>query len=421
MQPFSFSTGNKLNKYCQQLSSISKKLFLFVLLSASVTVHVRAQVNMYSFGSTTGNTLETGGSFTNLLTSFLDDDVSSLTNIGFTFNFGGTNYTNFSVTSNGLFRFGGSAVTDYNNVIGNLTGPYLVPYWDDNYTDADGFVQYQVTGAAGSRKLIVDYFLSYLGNTGTADKRFQIWLFETSNIIMFVYGNGNNFNGGFSVAALTNGVSDFMSISTATHTSNIATSNDNNTVWPGAGRAYTINGTSTLPVTLTNFTATCNNKNTLLEWTTGSEENNSHFIVERSNNAQTWKAVAQIKGAGSSTAQQTYRYSEESTGAKQYYRLRQVDYNGKETISSVVTVQCSPAAVSVVRVYPNPVQDIMHVTGITEKTSFHLMNTYGQVVKQGLLTQQVTTVNVSALPSGLYYLKLQGREEQIQLFIQSSK
>ncbi|MEJ8819259.1 T9SS type A sorting domain-containing protein [Lacibacter sp. H407] len=392
---------------------------LFLIASAISNVH--AQVNMYTFGSTNGNTLETSGSFTNLLGSFMDDDASALTNIGFVFNYGGANYTDFSVTSNGLFQFGGPAVTDFNNVIGNLVGPYLVPYWDDNYTDADGFVQYQVTGAAGSRKLIVDYHLSYLGNTGAADKRFQIWLFETTNAIMFVYGNGNDFNGGFSIAALTHGTSDFISINSTTHASNIATAQDNNTVWPGAGTAYSINGSGTLPVTLTHFAASCIGKNALLQWTTGNEENNSHFVVERSSNAQSWKAIAEIKGAGSTSTAQKYMYSDETYGSKLYYRLRQVDYNGKETISQVVTVNCSRTDVSVARVYPNPVQDVMRITGITEKTTYSLVNTYGQVVKQGLLTQQVNTVNVSALPSGLYYLKLQGSEQQIRLFIHPSK
>jgi hypothetical protein len=424
MQTFSSPSATVRNVTLSRIKFLTapKKFCLIVLLLiASVTSNIQAQVNMYTFGSTNGNTLETGGTFTNLLGTYLDDDVSPIENIGFVFNYGGTNYTDFSVTSNGLFQFGDYAVTDFNNVIGSLVGPYLVPYWDDNYTDADGYVQYQLIGAAGSRKLVVDYHLSFLGNDGAADKRFQIWLFETTNAIMFVYGNGNNINGGFSVGILTNGTTDFISVNSGTHVSNIVTSQNNNTTWPGAGTAYSFNGTGTLPVLLTHFAASCNGKNAMLQWTTGNEQNNSHFVVERSSNAQTWKAIAEVKGAGSTSAEQKYMFSDEAVDSKLYYRLRQVDYNGKETISSVVTVNCSRTDVSVARVYPNPVQDVMRITGIAEKTTFSLVNTYGQVVKQGLLTQQVNTVNVSALPSGLYYLKLQGSDQQIRLFIHSSK
>lgn len=141
-------------------------------------MNAKGQINTSSFSTSTGEQLATG-SFTTLLSSFLDDDVSAMTNIGFTFKFGGVNYTNFSVTSNGLIELGASAVTDYNNVIGNLSGPYLIPYWDDNYTDANGSVNYQTTGAVGSRRLVIDYHLAYLGNTGAADKHLQIKFVET--------------------------------------------------------------------------------------------------------------------------------------------------------------------------------------------------------------------------------------------------
>ena len=220
----------------QLLFTMKTRLLLSFVLVLGMSA--KAQVNAYSYSTSTGNALATG-SFTNLLGTFLDDDVSAMANIGFTFKFNGVNYTNFSVTSNGLIELGASAVTDYNNVIGNLSGPYLIPYWDDNYTDANGSVNYQTSGSAGSRILVIDYHLSYLGNSGAADKNFQIWLYETSNIVKFIYGAGNDFNGGYSVGILTNGVSDFVSVTTASNTSSIVTTNDNNTTWPGSGRSYT--------------------------------------------------------------------------------------------------------------------------------------------------------------------------------------
>jgi hypothetical protein len=210
--------------------------FAFLLLSLAMA---RAQVSSYSFSTVNGVALTTG-TFTNLLGTYLDDDVSALANIGFTFNYNNVNYTNFSVTSNGILALGIGAVTDYINVIANLSGPYIFPYWDDNYTDANGNVQYLVTGAVGSRKLVIEYNLSYLGNDGVADKKFQIWLFETSNIVQFVYGAGNDLNGGFSVGILS-GSTDFHSVSASSHTTSTVTTNDNNTTWPGSGRTYIFN------------------------------------------------------------------------------------------------------------------------------------------------------------------------------------
>jgi hypothetical protein len=217
--------------------------FVFVLFLTA-----KSQVSTYTFSTTSGTTLETG-LFTNLLGTFLDDDASAETNIGFTFKFNNVNYTSFSVSSNGLLGFGSNVTTDYNNVLSNISAPCLAPYWDDNYTDDNGNVQYLLMGTVGSRKLVVEYNLSYLGNPGVADKKFQIWLFETSNIIKFVYGDGNNFNGGFSVGILSSG-SDFISVSSASHGSDITTTNDNNTVWPGSGRTYIFDPVAA-PVVLT--------------------------------------------------------------------------------------------------------------------------------------------------------------------------
>jgi hypothetical protein len=205
---------------------------------------INAQVSGYTYSFGTGETIESGP-FNNLIGPFCDDCNSSTTSIGFTFNYGGIDYNTFSATSNGILRFGGGATTQYTNVMSTLVGPYLIPYWDDNYTDSDGSVGYALLGVSGSQKLVVDFRLSYLGFTGTADKSFQIWLYEGTNEIRFVYGAGNNqnentlFGGiGFSIGILTNGLSDFQSITVAGNTMSTLVTNDNNSVWPGVGTYY---------------------------------------------------------------------------------------------------------------------------------------------------------------------------------------
>src|SRR5690348_316340 len=87
---------------------------------------IQGQVNTYGYSTTTGNTLETGG-FTNLIGTNVDDGASVVTNIGFTFNFGGTNYTQFSVSSNGLMRLGPvTTVTTFGNSLSLLgAAPYI--------------------------------------------------------------------------------------------------------------------------------------------------------------------------------------------------------------------------------------------------------------------------------------------------------
>lgn len=407
-----------LFKNCsRQISPFLRKLkFLGAFVLALNANSLHAQVNTYGFTSSTGNTLESGG-FTNLLGSFMDDDVSSMANIGFSFNYGGANYTDFSVTSNGVLAFGTSASTDYNNVIANFSGPYLTPYWDDNYTDADGNVQYKLMGVAGSRKLVVDYNLSYLGNTGTADKHFQIWLFETTNKIMFVYGTGNNLNGGFSIAAIKNGITDFISISTATNTSSTVTQNDNNTTWPGAGRAYVINGGATLPVSFLNLSGYKDGSRNLLQWSTATENNNRGFEVQRSADGINYSVLGFVNSqavAGNSSSVLNYQFTDNNTkGSRQYYRLRQIDMDTRSKLSSIVSIDGDKLlTLKIDGFFPNPASTIINVIITTpnrDKLTLFVTDITGKVVMRKetdvVAGRNTVPVDISYLANNTYILK----------------
>jgi Secretion system C-terminal sorting domain len=405
-------------KYLQILSqSLHKLRLLFVLLLMLSVSKTHAQVNSYGFTTNTGTALETGG-FTTLLSTFLDDDVSALANIGFTFTYGGTNYTQFSVTSNGLFEFGASAVTDYNNVFSGLTGPYLIPYWDDNYTDADGSVQYKLMGVAGSRKLVVNYNLSYLGNTGTADKHFQIWLFETTNIITFAYGAGNNLNGGFSVGILTNGTNNFVSVSTATHTKSIVTANDNNTTWPGAGRAYVFNAAGTLPVTFLNFSGYKDGNKNQLQWATATEINNLGFEIQRSTDGINYSLIGFINSQaanGNSSNVLNYRFTDNNgNGNRQYYRLRQIDINTNSKLSSIIRIDGDkPLLLKIDGVFPNPATTVVNIMVSSpgkDKITFSITDVSGRMLLQKQVNvetgRNTFPIDISQLANTTYMLKV---------------
>lgn len=403
--------------YRRQFSPFLKKLkFLAAFILVLNVSSLRAQVNTYSFTSTTGNTLETGG-FTNLLGTFMDDDVSSMANIGFSFNYGGTNYTNFSATSNGILAFGTSAITDYENIIANISGSYLVPYWDDNYTDANGNVQYKLIGVAGSRKLVVEYNLSYLGNTGTADKHFQIWLFETTNKIMFVYGTGNNLNAGFSIAVIKNGLTDFISISAATNTSSTVTQNDNNTTWPGAGRAYEISVGGTLPVSFLNLSGYKDGSRNLLQWTTATENNNRGFEVQRSADGITYSVLSFVNSqaaAGNSSSVLHYQFTDNDTkNSRQYYRLRQVDIDNRSKLSSIVRIDGEkPLVLTIDALFPNPASttvNIMLTAPGRDRLTIFITDIAGRVVMQKEIDvaagKNTIPLDISRLANNTYLLK----------------
>lgn len=389
-----------------------------VLLFLFITGNTRAQVKSYSFNSTTGVALETG-SFTSLLGTFLDDDVSAMANIGFTFRYAGTDYTTFSVTSNGLMQLGGSAVTDYNNVTANLAGAYLMPYWDDNYTDANGYVKYKVTGTPGNRKLVVEYFLAYLGNTGAADKLFQVWLFETTNKVQFVYGAGNNFNGGYTVGLLSNGATDFVTVNIASHTSSVVTAQDNNVTWPGSGRSYSFTTGSTLPVTLQNFSGHRDGRNNQLQWTTVTEVNNRGFELQRSADGINFSTIGFIQSQaadGNSNNLIHYEYADNTlSGNKQYYRLYQLDTDGRGKYSSVIVIDGNkPTEVRLDAVFPNPVNtstlNLQLTSPDRQSLAIRLYDMSGKIILQKSISVEAGSntipVDVSQLANSFYLVKI---------------
>ncbi len=401
---------SRFKTFTQRIHFLVLTTSAYLLMTLSATVC--AQVNTYSYSTSTGVALETG-TFTTLLGTFLDDDVSATASIGFTFNYNSVNYTTFSVTSNGLFELGASAVTDYNNVIGNLTGPYLVPYWDDNYTDADGNVRYQLKGAPGSRKLIIEYNLSYLGNTGAADKRFQVWLFETSNIIEFVYGSGNNFNGGFSVGILSNGLTDFQSVTVATNTRSTVTANDNNTTWPGSGRAYIFNPAAGLPVNFNVFEYTCQNNTIELNWETISEINCDRFELEISRDGFEYQLVSTVNGNGTTTLPSNYAVSIPKSNDVQYARLRQIDTDGESTIYGPFSLMCDATDIVI---YPNPARDETYLIcpKKEQEATIEIYDCNATLVYSTVhdfKKSTMTTLDLHTLKAGTYLIKLIALDE----------
>ena len=87
---------------------------------------------------------------------------------------------------------------------------------------------------------------------------------------------------------------------------------------------------SGLPVTLSFFSATSNDNNTVsVEWETESELNNDYFCLERSTNGKSYSEIARITGTGNSNSLTKYQFTDQNPKAGiNYYRLKQVDVDG---------------------------------------------------------------------------------------------
>lgn len=97
-----------------------------------------------------------------------------------------------------------------------------------------------------------------------------------------------------------------------------------------------------LPIELYLFDARCNNNGIEIVWETASELNNDYFTIERSSDANSWYAIEQIKGAGTSNELLKYSYIDFNfPQSTTYYRLKQTDFNGSFAYSKAVAVNCN--------------------------------------------------------------------------------
>ncbi|MBR4689668.1 MAG: T9SS type A sorting domain-containing protein, partial [Bacteroidales bacterium] len=109
---------------------------------------------------------------------------------------------------------------------------------------------------------------------------------------------------------------------------------------------YGNQGSILLPVELTMLYGICKNGGVELHWQTASESNNEGFVILRSFDGVNFEEIAEVMGAGTSTGTINYMYVDEDdkTGMV-YYKLRQVDFDGKTKESKIVAVQtCGPNA-----------------------------------------------------------------------------
>ena len=132
----------------------------------------------------------------------VDSNRSSLINIGFTFNFNNTNYTQFAVSTDGYVELGAASSNDYTNDLIQVGSRILLcPWWDDLRTRAGGTgVRYELQGSSGSRKLIIDFHCQIQWNSTEPQLKFQCVLYEGTNRIEFRYDDPNSSSTGHTSA-----------------------------------------------------------------------------------------------------------------------------------------------------------------------------------------------------------------------------
>ncbi len=179
---------------------------------------------------------------------------------------------------------------------------------------------------------------------------------------------------------------------------------------------FAVIGQGALPVELSYFRALKSGNTALLEWQTLSELNNAYFGIERSNDGINYHELVQMAGTGNSNTAINYHYTDTHPAPGiNYYRLRQVDTDGRYSYSPVRSLSYGSAKdFSVIPTIAHSDIRIELSSPVETDARIELIE-----VSTGRLLQTVTlesgtdshTIAVSHLPAGMYFIKLQNGHE----------
>lgn len=174
-----------------------------------------------------------------------------------------------------------------------------------------------------------------------------------------------------------------------------------------------------LPVSWLSFDVIKKNNDALLSWMVANEELNHHFEILRSLNGTDYIPLGMVNKAGNSNSTNSYSFTDagiDNLGNQiLYYRIRQIDINGKNSLSDIRILRLIKDKNNI-SLFPNPVRTGFYVNVPLSNTSSNmivlkLINISGQeVLSKTITAQQATNYYVDV--SGL---QLAGGQYQLQI------
>ncbi len=180
---------------------------------------------------------------------------------------------------------------------------------------------------------------------------------------------------------------------------------------------YLTGAGATLPVKWLSFEAVFNApKNVELNWATASETNNNLFVIERSEELQHWEARGTVKGNGTVHSASHYRFTDAADGVTSstvYYRIKQVDFNGKFEYSATRSVQLAETNTEIL-LYPNPATTELNIHhSVAQGLDVSICNLSGKSVYQKQHSLPDETIDLQHIPSGFYIIHFFDNGKQV--------
>jgi endoglucanase Acf2 len=172
-----------------------------------------------------------------------------------------------------------------------------------------------------------------------------------------------------------------------------------------------------LPVQWLDFNAERNGQQVMITWETASEKDNQYLVIQRKGEDGSFQDIGVVVGKGTVNNLSSYTFADPTPNyGDNYYRLKQVDVNGKFTYSVMKDVVFGDNTISI---YPNPVKDqlVIRCNGTTTIDDISITDILGRVVFEStenysMKNTSTIQLNLSVLASGAYFVYVKRENEE---------
>ncbi|MCB9337328.1 MAG: T9SS type A sorting domain-containing protein [Lewinellaceae bacterium] len=305
-------------------------------------------------------------------------------------------------------------------------GNYVV-VWTDNAADGDGkgiFAQrFDADGTANGAEFQV--------NTTTVGAQDNAEVAMTQegafSMVWDSYGQDGEYTGAYNQSYYADGTASGSEIAVNTTTDffqqfpsiALRSADDAVIVWQdglvdstttldagGYGVVFRQYSAAALPIELLYFYGEKAERGVQLYWETANEINNSHFEVEWSTDGRAFQKIGRVAGAGTTSQAQQYGLLHETPAiGNNYYRLQQVDFDGKYEYSRIVNIRYQSTDIGY-SIYPNPTADFVVIENAGEEGLVEIFDGHGHFVESFQLQANSSKHSLAGLPKGTYFLKI---------------
>ena len=161
-----------------------------------------------------------------------------------------------------------------------------------------------------------------------------------------------------------------------------------------------------LPVELIDFSGTYDKNKIRLIWTTASETNNDYFLIEQSKDGFNFNPLGTIKGAGTISQTRVYNFTDNMPNiGVNYYRIRQVDFDGKFEYSNIISVDTDIKDYILILIKYKRINVVS--TKLIQRVD--VFDIKGKLI----ISSEENSINTSYLKPGYYFLKAFHNNKQI--------